>query len=256
MENSTFKHKPILNRSELKQIKKSNLRVRGKKILTDDVNKLKSLKYTPDLSEEDAIHYYREPIWIEYYIPKESRFALEIKYLYIFLPPIVTREGKDELLKQYMSTDSFFDILEIAKEQPQHKELIEYSYQNFQSILKTISDAIKQFAVTENYELLKIPIHLVETLMQFEPTIASLELFGNYITYNLNWLIKKLNRGKAEFSLEDKTIALLIKRRNEYWEENGKESDEDFEVFSALFYEQAYPHRGAIELEEEDFLLD
>jgi hypothetical protein len=255
MESPSFKHKPILNRSELKQIKKSSLRVRGRKILTDDVNKLKSLKVSPDISEEEAIHYYKEPILIEYYIPKESRFALEIKYLYVYLAPIVLRKNRDTILKEAINSDSFFSILEIANSRPEFKEIIEYSYQNYKSILISITDAVKQFMLTDNYELLKNPIYLTETMMQYEPTLATLEVFGDYITHNLNWLIKRLNIGKIEFSLEDKTISFLIKRRNQYWEDSGKEPDEDFDLFSDLFYEQAYPHRGAVELDEEDFLL-
>ena len=58
------------------------------------------------------------------------------------------------------------------------------------------------------------------------------------------------------FSLEDRTIALLIKRRNEFFEEKDFPVDDDFELLSALFFEQAYPHRGAEELDAQDFLLD
>jgi len=39
-------------------------------------------------------------------------------------------------------------------------------------------------------------------------------------------------------------------------EENNQPEDPDFELFSALFYEQAFPYRGADELQAEDFLLD
>ncbi len=95
---SSFKPKPILNRNELKQIKQSRTRVEGKKVITDDVRKLKSLKVTPDLAPDEQINYYKEPIWIEYYIPKESRFALETKYLYILLIPPTPRPGRDEIL--------------------------------------------------------------------------------------------------------------------------------------------------------------
>lgn len=91
-----------------------------------------------------------------------------------------------------------------------------------------------------------------EALMKWEPTVATLEFLGPYTIYNLNWLIRKLNEAEEEFSLEDETISVLIKRRNEYWEENSLPIDEDFELFAALFYEQAFPHRGS---EFEDGLL-
>ncbi|MEM7181309.1 MAG: hypothetical protein AAF518_10375 [Spirochaetota bacterium] len=252
----SFKHKPLLKRSELKQIKKSGLRVRGKKIVTDDVVKLKSLKYSPDLSEEEAIHYYKEPILIEYYIPKESRFALEIKFLYIFLAPPQPRE-EETFLKDAIRSDSFIDVFAHSQSlDEEQRAIFDRSYQNLMSIIQRISEHITQYMVTENAEFLKTPIFLTETLMQFEPTIAALEIFGNYIVHNLNWLIKRLNQGKMEFSLEDRTISYLIKRRDEYWDEKQLEEDEDFEIFSELFYQQAYPHRGAAELTSQDFLLD
>ena len=81
-------------------------------------------------------------------------------------------------------------------------------------------------------------------------------VFAQYFKRSQSWLIKKLNRGNVTFSLEDRTIALLIKRRNEFFEEKEFPVDDDFELLSALFFEQAYPHRGAEELDAQDFLLD
>jgi len=78
----------------------------------------------------------------------------------------------------------------------------------------------------------------------------------SYTKRNCEWLIKRLNKGGVLFSLEDRTISLLIKRRNEFFEENDYPVDDDFELLSALFFEQAYPHRGAEELQAQDFLLD
>lgn len=252
----SLKHKPLLKRSELKQIKKSGLRVRGKKIVTDDVVKLKSLKYSPDIPDEEKIFYYKEPILIEYYIPKESRFALEVKFLYIYLVPAEPREN-ETVLKEAIRSDSFIDIFTLARELDEEKKSIfKRSYQNMMSIIQKISEQVTQYMVTEDGEFLKSPVFLTETLMQFEPTLASLEIFGNYIVHNLNWLIKHLNQSGIEFSLEDKTISYLIKRRDDYWEKNELEEDDDFEVFSELFYQQAYPHRGAAELTSQDFLLD
>lgn len=251
----SFKPKPILNRSELKQIKKSRTKVEGKKIITDDVKKLKSLKVTPDLPVEEKVNYYKEPIWIEYYIPKESRFALEIKFLFIKLIDPIPRE-KDLLLKKAMDENEFLDIWKVKDENPEYEEIIRKSYFNTYAMWENISDHINQFYVTNNAELLRTPVYLYETLMQFEPSLATLELLGEHVIYNMNWLIKKLNRMEIEFSLEDYTTSILIKRRNIHWEEKNLESDEDFEIMSTLFFEQAFPHRGAEELDEADFLLD
>lgn len=252
---SSFKPKPILNRNELKQIKQSRTRVEGKKVITDDVRKLKSLKVTPDLAPDEQINYYKEPIWIEYYIPKESRFALETKYLFILLIPPTPR-STDELLIKAQKDDSFINLLELSKAKQKYSDLIARSYRNSMSILETIDDNLEQYHESKNAEFLKIPVYLTETLMLSEPTLATLEVLGEYSIHNLIWLIKKLNRGGITFSLEDRTISLLIKRRNEFFETKDFPVDDDFELLSALFFEQAYPHRGAEELDAQDFLLD
>ncbi len=253
----TFKPKPILSKSELKQIKKSRSRFEGKKVITDDVKKLKSLKVTPEIPDEEKIHYYKEPIWVEYYIPKESRFALETKFMFIKLVDVVPRNPPyDNILRQAIEWDALIDIIGVIEKYPEHEKIIRTSYRNSFSMFEKISTSYDEYRKTGDAEALKVPVYLTETLMLFEPTIASLEILGEFAMYNLNWLIRKLNVQEVNFSLEDRTTSILIKRRNEYWDENNFPIDDDFELLSALFYEQAYPHRGAQELEEMDFLID
>ncbi|MCB1177980.1 MAG: hypothetical protein KDK36_10410, partial [Leptospiraceae bacterium] len=225
----------------------------GRKVLTDDVKKLKSLKVTPDLDEEEKINYYKEPIWIEYYIPKESRFALETKYLFVKLIDPIPREN-DEILKKAMEEDKVVEIHKLAEMRGKVGELVRQSYQNSLTMFETISEQLEQYEETGNANLLLPAIYITETLMHFEPTLATLELLGDYCLHNLHWFIRRLNKANIEFSLEDRNVLLLVKRRNFYWEENELPEDEDFDLFAALFFEQAYPHRGAEELEERDFL--
>lgn len=243
----------MLNRSELRQIKKSRTKFGGKKVITDDVIKLKSLKVTPDLSDDEKINFYKEPIWIEYYIPKESRFALETKFFFIMLVDPKPREGKDEILRQAQEGNKFINLLEHMKGNSPEAVMIKRSYVNFIPILETMEDLHERFEQSGDPNFLKTVVYLTESVMMYEPTLATLEVLGDYAIHNLNWLIRRLNEGNVEFSLEDRTILLLIKRRNDYWEENNVPEDEDFELFSALFFEQAYPHRGADELEKRDF---
>jgi hypothetical protein len=125
---SNFKPKPILNRNELKQIKQSRTRVEGKKVITDDVRKLKSLKVTPDLAPDEQINYYKEPIWIEYYIPKESRFALETKFLYILMIPPTPRPDIDKILIQAQKEETFINLLELSNSKEPYAEVIKKSY--------------------------------------------------------------------------------------------------------------------------------
>ncbi|MCE9499117.1 MAG: hypothetical protein K8R21_01160, partial [Leptospira sp.] len=239
-----FKPKPILNRSELRQIKKARTRFEGKKIITDDVKKLKSLKVVPDIADSEKVNYYKEPIWIEYYIPKESRFALETKYMLVKLIDVTPRENvEDIIIRQALNENSFIDVLTVLDTNLGFFDLVHNSYQNFFEMLQRISINFKEYEKTGEIENLKVPVYLTETLMQYEPTLASLELLGDFTTHNLNWLTRKLNEGNIPFSLEDRTIAILIKRRNEFWESNDLPPDEDFDLLSALFFEQAYPNR-------------
>ncbi|MDZ4724835.1 MAG: hypothetical protein SH817_01660 [Leptospira sp.] len=256
MESQPFKPKPLLNKSELRQIKRSRTRIEGKKVLTDDVRKLKSLKVTPDLSPSEAIHYYKEPIWIEYYIPKESRFAYETKYLFIKLSdPIPTNESYDLELKNAIAEKRIVDIWKYSFENETEKEFILSCYHSSKSMLETISLIFWNFKENKNTEEIKTACYLTEALLKYEPTLASLRLFRDYVIYNLNYFIRELNRAKIDFSLEDATVSLLIKRRNELWEKENFVEDEDFDLLAALFFEQAFPNRGATQLSSDDLLL-
>ena len=97
--------------------------------------------------------------------------------------------------------------------------------------------------------------YLIEILLEYEPSIAALEFLGPFQSWNVNWLIRKMNMSGVEITASDKTVSYLIKLRNVYWEENDLEYDENFEVLAALFYEQAYPNRG-LTYEEEDYFFD
>ncbi len=256
MESQPFKPKPLLNKSELRQIKRSRTRIEGKKVLTDDVRKLKSLKVTPDLSPSESIHYYKEPIWIEYYIPKESRFAYETKYLFIRLSdPVPTDETCDGALKLAIKEKSIIDIWKFCQENEDKREFILGCYHSTKTMLETISQIYTNFFETKNTEELKTACYLTEALLKYEPTLASLQYFRDYVLYNLNFFIRELNRAKIEFSLEDATVSLLIKRRNELWELKNYVEDEDFDLLAALFFEQAFPNRGAAELSSDDLRL-
>ncbi|TGK07586.1 hypothetical protein EHO59_05655 [Leptospira semungkisensis] len=251
----SYKPKPLLNKSELRQIKRSRTRVQGNKVITDDVKKLKSLSVTPDLPAEELANYYKEPIWIEYYIPRESRFAYEVKYLYVRLIDSEPRPYPlDSILREAAQKDYFVDLIDIIRLHPEKEKLIHSSYVNSMAFFESISSGYKQYQQTKDAHYLRIPLYHTETLMKREPSLSTLEFTGNFFMHNLNWLIRRLNKGGMEFSLEDETISVLIKRRNEYWEKKNLPADEDFDLFAALFYEQAFPNRGLEEIEAAELL--
>ncbi|MFB5649150.1 hypothetical protein ACE5IS_00775 [Leptospira wolffii] len=251
----SYKPKPLLNKSELRQIKRSRTRIGGQKVITDDVKKLKSLSVTLDLPPEELINYYKEPIWIEYYIPRESRFAYEVKYLYVRLVDSEPRPAPlDGILREAVQKDTFVDLIEVMQRHPEKEKLIRSSYVNLFPFFESISSGYKQYMQTKDPYYLRIPLYHTETLMKREPSLATLEFTGNFSIHNLNWLVRRLNQGGKEFSLEDETISILIKRRNQYWEKNNLPEDEDFDLFAALFYEQAFPNRGLEEIAAAELL--
>ena len=249
---AALKGKDLTSRSDLKRLRKTGVRHEGKKVLTDDVKILKSISDAPEFPD-DPIHYYREPIRIEYYIPKESRFAVEIRYLYV---PLIDPEPAEnhEILYEHMENDQFFDLTVVMAEHPEHLTDIFDSYGNSMHLFESLATFIRE-GDTENPEQLRSAFYMCEILAEYEPTLVALETLGEFVAWNLNWLVRRMNTMDVEFSASDKTISYFIKLRNMYWEENQLEYDERFEILAALFYQQAFPNRG-LETADEDFFYD
>ena len=252
---AALKSKDLASRSELKQIKKAGVRYAGKKVVTDDVKKLKSLSEDPDLPSGHAVNFYKEPVRIEYYIPKESRFNVEIRHLYIpLIDPVIEDKAKYSILNEHMNQKLFFDLVAVMNNNPGHITDIIEAYGNTMDLYETISRTYME--VDENPEVnYKKIFYLCEALIEYEPTIAALDFLGPFMSWNLNWLTRKMNSLGIEFAASDKTVSYFIKLRNLRWEENHLEYDERFEILAALFYEQAYPNRG-LSYHEDDYFLD
>lgn len=239
--------------SDIKRIKRARVKHEGQRVVTDDVKKLKSLSIEPRLTAGEYINYYVEPVRIEYYIPRESRFAVETRYLYIPLIDPTPREH-EAILKEHIAKNRFVDLIEIMNEHPMHITDILESYNGTMHIYESLSRAILE-ADQGSDEAYRTAFYLVEVLMEYEPTYAALEFLGDFLSWNLNWLIRAMNALVVEFAASDKTISYLIKKRNIYWEQYNLDYDERFEILAALFFEQAFPNRG-LEIQEEDYFYD
>ncbi len=239
--------------SDIKRIKRARVKHEGQRVVTDDVKKLKSLSIEPRLTAGEYINYYVEPVRIEYYIPRESRFAVETRYLYIPLIDPTPREH-EAILKEHIAKNRFVDLIEIMNEHPMHITDILESYNGTMHIYESLSRAIME-ADQGSDEAYRTAFYLVEVLMDYEPTYAALEFLGDFLSWNLNWLIRAMNALVVEFAASDKTISYLIKKRNIYWEQYNLDYDERFEILAALFFEQAFPNRG-LEIQEEDYFYD
>ncbi len=250
----TVTHKrELATRTDLKTIKKAGIRVHGRRVVTDDVKKLKSLSIAPEIRPDEKISYYVEPVRIEYYIPKESRFAVEMRDLYI--PLIDPIPGPDhDVLRTAMEKNRFVDLIDVMNEFPQTISGILESYHEVLNLYEHVSRAIKQAEAADPEEY-RTAFYLMEVLLENEPTVAALEFLGDFITYNLNWLVRTMNALGVPFQATDRVVSYFIKLRNNYWEEHNLEYDERFEILASLFFDQAYPHRGAT-MAEEDFLFE
>jgi hypothetical protein len=79
----------------------------------------------------------------------------------------------------------------------------------------------------------RLALYFTELLLKYEPTVTSTQYLGNFQTYNLNYLIIKLNESGEKFLLEDSTVAYLIKRRNDFYKNRPR--DRQFEKLVALW---------------------
>lgn len=243
----------LMSLSDLKRIKRARVRHDGQRVITDDVKKLKSLTIEPHLPPGEYINYYVEPVRIEYYIPKESRFAVETRFLYIPLIDPEPRPGlDDQMLKAHIEQNRFVDIVDIMNEYPRYITDILESYNTTMGLYESLSRAIQE-ADEGSDESYRKAFYLCEVLMDYEPTLASLNFLGDFLAWNINWLVRAMNALGLEFAAADKTISYLIKKRNTFWEENNLKYDERFETLAALFYEQAFPNRGLEDVEEDYF---
>ena len=252
---AALKSRELTSLSELKRIKRARLRHEGQQVVTDDIKKLKSLTIEPRLPPGEYINYYVEPVRIEYYIPRESRFATERRFLYIpLIDPEPRTDPDDKILRSHIEQNRFIDLIDLMNQFPVHITDILESYGSTMNLYESLSRSFNA-ALSGNEEAYKSAFYLCEALTEYEPTIASLQFLGEFLAWDLNWLTRAMNTLGIEFAASDKTIAYFIKKRNDYWEQHGLDYDERFEILAALFYEQAFPNRH-LEYEEEDYFYD
>lgn len=251
---AAIQKRQLASSADLRRIKKAGVKHEGRRVVTDDVNKLKSLSIEPLIEDADRINHYIEPVRIEYYIPKDSRFVVETRYLYIpLIDPVPRSDPDDAILRDHIENNEFFDIILIMNDYPQYITSIIESYHQTLSMYESLSKKIDE--AEENPEAYRSAFYLCEILAEYEPTLAALEYFGEFMVWNLNWLVRRMNALDVKFSASDKTISYFIKLRNMFWEENDFPYEERFEILAALFYDQAFPNRG-LSVQEEDYFYD
>jgi len=159
--------------------------------------------------------YYVEPVEIEIYLKKAGIVRTIIKDLKIELVDVEPKNEKSrEIFDLFKSLDEPIDLMEVQNNFPQYIKFIYDSYYKNMELFEKLSMHFKSGLSGIN-ESWRSALYFTELLLKYEPSVAATEILGNFNTYNLIYIINKLNSLGEKFLLEDSTVYYLIKRRNE-----------------------------------------
>jgi hypothetical protein len=171
-------------------------------------------------------NYYIEPVEIEVYLKKAGKVRTVIKDLHVELIPLepVSQKSK-QIFDTFREKDEPIDLMEVQNYFPEYIKLIYDSYYQNMDLFEKLSMHFKS-GLTGSVDSWRMALYFTELLLKYEPTVAS-RIIGDFQTYNLNYLIVKLNALKEPFLLEDSTVAYLIKRRNSAYKEQPRDKEFD-----------------------------
>jgi hypothetical protein len=171
-------------------------------------------------------NYYVEPVEIEVYLKKAGKVRTVIKDLHVELIPLepVSQKSK-QIFDTFREKDEPIDLMEVQNYFPEYIKLIYDSYYQNMDLFEKLSMHFKS-GLTGSVDSWRMALYFTELLLKYEPTVAS-RIIGDFQTYNLNYLIVKLNALKEPFLLEDSTVAYLIKRRNSAYKEQPRDKEFD-----------------------------
>jgi hypothetical protein len=177
-------------------------------------------------------NYYIEPVEIEVYLKRAGKVRTVIKDLHVELIPIepVTQKSK-QIFDTFREKDEPIDLMEVQNYFPEYIKLIYDSYYQNMDLFEKLSMHFKS-GLTGSVDSWRMALYFTELLLKYEPTVAA-RIIGDFQTYNLNYLIVKLNGLKEPFLLEDSTVAYLIKRRNSAYKDQPR--DKEFEKLVELW---------------------
>ncbi len=207
---------------------------------SQNVNLLKSISQYPKELSSPKWNHYIEPVEVEFFATKVGKFIQLVKYLFIELyDPVIEKKEHIQVHDHFKKKDRPISIIEIMDTFPEYMvTILEYCGELI-SFHEKIGIEILNGLEGNNESIIRA-LYLTEVLRKKEPTLATLEILGSYIHYNLNWYIRYLNRREVSFSLEDDTIYYLM---NIYIveKENRKEPmSERFSQLRKIYIEQAF----------------
>lgn len=166
-------------------------------------------------SSSNPFNYYVEPVEIEIYLKKAGKVRTIIKDMNIELfDPEPINDYSKKVFAYFTNLSQPIDIVEIMNIYPEFMTVIFDSYNQHMPLFEKISMYFKA-GLTGSIDSWKQAIYFTELLSKYEPTLCSTKYIGDFQTFNLNYLIRKLNSFGLKFLLEDTTVSYLIKRRNE-----------------------------------------
>lgn len=181
----------------------------------------------------EKTNFYVEPVEIEIYLKKSGKVRTIIKDMYVELIEVEPHnEHSVRIFQHFREIESPIDLIEIMNIFPEYIKPIYESYYQHMDLFEKLSMHI-QSAAGGSIDSLRLSLYFIELLIKYEPTVAAIDYIGDFQTYNLNYLIKKLNTLNESFLLEDSTVAYLIKRRNKAWE--GRTRDREFDKLVELW---------------------
>ncbi|HNU91205.1 MAG TPA: hypothetical protein PKO25_04990 [Spirochaetota bacterium] len=181
----------------------------------------------------EKTNFYVEPVEIEIYLKKSGKVRTIIKDMYVELIEVEPHnEHSVRIFQHFREIESPIDLIEIMNIFPEYIKPIYESYYQHMDLFEKLSMHI-QSAAGGSIDSLRLSLYFIELLIKYEPTVAAIDYIGDFQTYNLNHLIRKLNTLNESFLLEDSTVAYLIKRRNKAWE--GRTRDREFDKLVELW---------------------
>jgi len=185
------------------------------------------------MKREPGKKYYVEPVEIEIYLKKAGKVRTIIKDLFIELIDVEPINPKSaEIFEFFSSRSEPIDLMEVQNQFPETIKIIYDSYYQNMDLFEKLSMHFKS-GLTGSTVSWRQALYFTELLIKYEPTLASTQAIGDFQTYNLNYLIIKLNEIGEEYLLEDSIVKYLIKRRNYAYE--GKSRDKEFEKLVELW---------------------
>ncbi len=213
-----------------------------KKIAVEDSLRLAYLEQK--IIPVNDFYWYLESVEVDTYIKEESRFEVRPEVLPIKLPPVMSlaengtynSELSIRLFQYAQEQDEPIHLLKVLSENSEIADDIGRVYAQYFNYLHRFDSQIEQFR-DGNARALEIAVYITETLLKFEPSYISLRYLGDFHTFNLNWLLAKMNRSKEMINLEPDTVEYLIKRCDLFGGDYA--FDETYQALSALFLHKA-----------------